>query len=77
MHDEIRQQLEERGFRAVYESTAVSILAHPDAPGLDVRVGTNYVVGNRNGKEFYRAQRPAFDLHDCLRRTGLLLRPSS
>jgi hypothetical protein len=74
--DDIRRQLEEYGFRTVYESTAVAILSHPERPGLDVRVGTSYVVANRNGKELYRSQRRAFDLRDCLRKLGFRDLPS-
>ena len=38
MDEVIIQQLIDRGFRVAYHSTAVTLLVHPDLPGLEMRL---------------------------------------
>lgn len=50
-----------RGFHQVYRSTAVRLLAHQGLPGIEVRIGTVYVVVERDGREVYRSALRRFD----------------
>lgn len=68
--DSVALALIERGFRETVRSTAVRVLRHPDAPGLEVRLGTVYVVAERDDREIYR--RPLSELSDLLRLTAML-----
>ena len=52
---------QEQGFQLTYQSTAVFLLAHPELPGVEVRIGTVYGVVERDGHEIYRAQHGDFD----------------
>ncbi len=67
-HKAIMHAFRVRGFRPAYESSAIAILAHPDYPGTEVRVGTVYVVLERDGQEIYRARHDEFDIAEALRR---------
>ncbi len=67
-HEEIVQAFRVRGFRPAYESSAIAILTHPDCPGTEVRVGTVYVVLERDGQEIYRTRHDEFDIAEALRR---------
>jgi hypothetical protein len=49
------------GFRIVYISSAVCLLAHAELPGLEARIGTVYSVVERDGTEIYRMQHRDFD----------------
>lgn len=66
--EDIVNRLAARGFQRVYDTAAVHILTHPAQPGLEVRVGTVYVVIERDGREIYRAPLARFDLMQALRR---------
>jgi len=68
--DDVARQLTGRGFHLTYRSTAVRILAHPDLPGVEVRLGTVYVVADRDGREVYRAPASRFDLDTAVARMG-------
>lgn len=50
-----------QGFRVVYVSSAVCLLAHSELPGLEARVGTVYSVVERDGTEIFRTQHRNFD----------------
>ncbi len=50
-----------QGFRIVYVSSAVCLLAHTDLPGLEARIGTVYSVVERDGVEIFRTQHRDFD----------------
>jgi len=45
----------QQNFQVVYRSTAIVLLAHQALPGVEVRIGTVYVVVERDGREIYRA----------------------
>lgn len=67
-HDEIVRGFLDHGFRISYRSTAITLLAHPEHPGLAVRVGTVWVVAERDGRVFYHVHRDAFDIGEALAR---------
>uniref|UniRef100_A0A7C3A9S7 Uncharacterized protein n=2 Tax=Thermorudis TaxID=1649508 RepID=A0A7C3A9S7_9BACT len=67
-HEDIVEALRSRGFRTAYETSAIAILTHPDRPGVEVRVGTVYVVIELDGREIYRVHHAQFDLAEALRR---------
>lgn len=50
-----------QGFRIVYVSSAVCLLAHAELPGLEARIGTVYSVVERDGVEIFRTQHLDFD----------------
>lgn len=66
----IVQQLHAHGFQTYYETSAISLLVHPDLPGLEVRVGTTIVTVERDGRDIYRAPLARFDLEVALARAG-------
>ncbi|HET9016271.1 MAG TPA: hypothetical protein VFN57_11785 [Thermomicrobiaceae bacterium] len=66
--DDVARQLVARGFHVTYRSTAIRILAHPDLPGVAVRLGTVSLVVERDGHEVYRAPLARFDLDAALSR---------
>lgn len=66
--DDIAARLTEHGFRVVYRSAALWLLAHPDLPGVEVRLGTIYLVMERDGREVLRMRLDAFDLAAVLQR---------
>ena len=70
MNEVVIQQLIDRGFRVSYRSTAVTLLVHPDLPGLEVRIGTVAVVAERDGIEVYRRPLASFSLNDLLARAS-------
>jgi hypothetical protein len=57
----IAQWFLSQGFRIVYASSAVCLLAHAELPGVEVRIGTVYCVVERDGVEIYRTQHRDFD----------------
>jgi len=57
----IVQRLRAHGFQPYYETTAISLLTHPELPGLEVRIGTTMVTFERDGREVYRAPLARFD----------------
>ncbi len=57
-----------RGFHIVYQSTAIRLLTHPEHPGVEVRIGTNYVVIERDGREIYRSLLADFRIEEALAR---------
>ena len=59
--DQISQWFTDRGFHLTYQSTAIRLLVHPELPGVEVRVGTVYVVVERDGREVFRSLTRAFD----------------
>ncbi len=63
---EILNALTEYGFRPAYRSSAVTVLVHPEQPGLEVRVGTTQAVIERDGREIYRASHREFDINRAL-----------
>jgi|DewCreStandDraft_1066081.scaffolds.fasta_scaffold18210_2 hypothetical protein len=67
-HEDIVQAFRSRGFRPAYETSAITILTHPDHPGVEVRVGTVYVVIERDRREIYRIHHDRFDMAEALRR---------
>lgn len=69
--DDVLARLERAGFHRTYQSTAVCILSHPSALGLEVRVGTVLVVAVRDGREIYRAPLAELDIDELRRRAGL------
>ena len=62
--DQIYQWFIDRGFHHTYRSTAIRLLAHPDLPGVEVRIGTVYVVVERDDREIYRILAREFDPTD-------------
>jgi len=66
----IVQRLRAHGFQPYYETTAISLLTHPELPGLEVRIGTTMVTFERDGREVYRAPLARFDLEAALARAG-------
>ena len=62
----ILQELTHYGFRPAYRSSAVTLLVHPEQPGLEVRVGTTHVVIERDGQEIYRSLHSGFDIQRAL-----------
>jgi hypothetical protein len=50
-----------QGFRIVYATSAIGLLAHAELPGVEVRIGTVYSVVERDGVEIYRTQHGDFD----------------
>lgn len=59
--DQIYQWFVEQGFHLTYRSTAIRLLAHKELPGVEVRIGTGYVVVDRDGHEEYRVLVREFD----------------
>lgn len=59
--DQIYRWFAGHGFHVTYESTAVRLLAHPELPGVEVRIGTVYVVVERDGAEVFRSPTREFD----------------
>jgi hypothetical protein len=51
----------EQNFQLTYRSTAIYLLAHPELPGVEVRIGTVYTVVERDGHEIYRTLHREFD----------------
>ena len=66
--DNVARQLTARGFHPIYHTIAVRIFVHPDRPGVEVRLGTVYVVVDRDGREVYRAPLARFDLDTAIAR---------
>ncbi len=58
----------EHGFHQIYRSTAIRLMAHQELPGVEVRIGTGYVVVERDGKEVYRSLIRDFDQEDLAAR---------
>ncbi len=58
----------EKGFHLIYRSTAIRLLAHQELPGVEVRIGTGYVVIERDRKEVYRSLVREFDPNDVAAR---------
>ncbi|HEX7102954.1 MAG TPA: hypothetical protein VF201_09960 [Nitrolancea sp.] len=50
-----------QGFRIVYVTSAVCLLAHAELPGVEARIGTVYSVVERDGEEIYRMAHRDFD----------------
>lgn len=67
---EIVDLLVRHGFVRSYDTIAVHLLVHPDLPGLEVRVGTIYVVAERDGQEVYRELLAQVDTGRLLARLG-------
>ncbi len=59
--DPIVEWFRSQGFRIVYVSSAICLLAHAELPGLEARIGTVYGVVERDGIEIYRASHQDFD----------------
>ena len=69
-HEDIVQAFRSRGFRPAYETSAITILTHPDHAGVEIRVGTVYVVIERDRREIYRVHHDQFDIAEALCRLG-------
>lgn len=63
---DILHELTQHGFRPAYRSSAITVLVHPEQPGLEVRVGTTRVVIERDGRQIYRASHSDFDIQRAL-----------
>lgn len=63
---DVIKALIQHGFRPVYRSSAVTVLVHPEQPGLEARVGTTQSVIEREGREIYRAPHGDFDIKRAL-----------
>lgn len=63
---DIIRELTSHGFRPSYRSSAVTMLVHPEQPGLEARVGTTQVVIERDGREIYRVSHTGFDIQRAL-----------
>lgn len=50
-----------QGFRIVYASSAICLLAHAELPGIEARIGTVYCVVERDGVEIFRSQLRDFE----------------
>ncbi len=61
-------KLERAGFRVVRRTSALMFLAHPEYPGLLIRVGTVFVVVERNGVEYGRQRLEKLDVETLLGR---------
>ncbi len=59
--DQIYQWFVDQGFHLTYRSTAIRLLAHAELPGVEVRIGTGWVVVERDGAEVYRSLIREFD----------------
>jgi len=62
----VLDQLERAGFRVARRTSALLFLVHPAYPGLQLRVGTVYVVAERNGREIARQRLDALDVEALL-----------
>lgn len=60
--DPVIDQLERAGFRVTRRTSALTFLVHPAYPGLQLRVGTVYVVAERDEREIARQRRDALDV---------------
>ncbi len=58
----------DQGFHLTYRSTAIRLLAHPDLPGVEARIGTGYVVVDRDGQEIFRELIREFESDDLIAR---------
>ena len=68
--EELVRQLQDAGFRVDYRSTAVIRLVHHAYPGVEVRLGTVYLVVARDAREIYRAPLRSASVSEALRRLG-------
>lgn len=59
--EQISNWFVDQGFHLTYRSTAIQIFAHPNLPGVEARIGTGYVVVERDGHEIFRALIRQFD----------------
>jgi len=62
----VLDQLERAGFRVARRTSALLFLVHPAYPGLQLRVGTVYLVAERNGREIARQRLDALDVEALL-----------
>ncbi len=61
-------EFERVGFRVVRRTSALVFLVHPEYPGLLVRVGTVFVVAERDGVEQARQRLETLDVETLLGR---------
>ena len=66
--EELVRQFQDAGFRVDYRSTAVTRLVHHAHPGVEVRIGTVYLVVARDERELYRAPLRSANLATALSR---------
>jgi hypothetical protein len=66
--EEIVEAFRTQGFRLACQSSALAFLIHPAHPGVEVRIGTRFVVIECDGKELYRAGHQEFDLATAMQR---------
>ncbi len=66
--EQISSWFVEQGFHLTYRSTAIRLLAHPDLPGVEARIGTGYVVVERDGQEIFRELIREFEPDELLAR---------
>lgn len=59
-----REQIESVGFRVAHQSTALTFLVHPECPGVLVRIGTVFVVVERDQREVARFRLDTFRVQD-------------
>lgn len=59
-------QLERAGFRVARRTSALTFLVHPAYPGLQLRVGTVYVVAERDEGEIACQRLDALDVEALL-----------
>jgi len=76
-HEAIIETLRSRGFHLASQTSALAFLTHPDHPGVEVRIGTVFVVIERDGVELYRVRHQEFDVTTALRRLSGLHAPDS
>lgn len=62
--DRVYRWFVDHGFHLIYRSTAIRLMAHQELPGVEVRIGTVYVVVERDGKEIYKSLLREFDPDD-------------
>jgi Holliday junction resolvase len=60
------ERLERAGFQVARRTAAVVFLVHPAYPGLLVRVGTVYLVAERDGRELVRQRLDQLDVASLL-----------
>lgn len=65
--DPVTRWFIEQGFHLAYQTTAVTLLVHPDHPGLEVRIGTVLAIIERDGREIFRSPVREFAADEALR----------
>ncbi len=59
-------RLERAGFRVARRTSALAFLVHPAYPGLQLRVGTVYLVAECDSREIVRQRLDALDVAQLL-----------